>query len=61
MPLPPQLILSASVPCGVSSSATSPDRYAVSRTLLDPINERIILEICLLLIRGAGSLSVSMG
>ena len=36
MPAPPARIRSASVPCGVSSSARSPDRYCSSNSLFSP-------------------------
>jgi hypothetical protein len=36
IPAPAALILSARVPCGQSSMASSPDRYFFSRTLLFP-------------------------
>src|SRR5690606_1318444 len=46
MPAPPARSLSASVPCGVNSSSSSPARYWRSNSLFSPTYEAIILRIC---------------
>ena len=46
IPAPAALILSAIVPCGHSSIATSPDRYFFSNALLFPRNDMINRVIC---------------
>jgi hypothetical protein len=46
IPAPAALILSAIVPCGQSSIATSPDRYFFSNALLFPRNDMINRVIC---------------
>src|SRR4051812_19891746 len=44
MPVPPARSLSTSVPCGVSSTSSSPDRYSRATSLLPPTNELIVLQ-----------------
>src|SRR3954463_14106758 len=44
MPVPPARRRSASVPCGVSSTSSSPDRYSRATSLLPPTNELIVLR-----------------
>lgn len=59
IPAPPARNLSAMVPCGDNSRATSPPRYASCRRLLVPTYDMIILEICLVFIKGAVRASFS--
>src|SRR5262245_23256543 len=46
MPAPPARMRSASVPCGLNSSCSSPARYWRSNSLFSPTYEEIILAIC---------------
>ena len=42
MPVPPARIRSASVPCGVSSTSTSPPRYCRANSLFSPMYEAMM-------------------
>src|SRR5687768_859658 len=46
MPAPPARSLSASVPCGLNSSSSSPARNCRSNSLFSPTYDEIILRIC---------------
>jgi hypothetical protein len=46
-PAPPARTRSASVPCGVSSTDSSPERNCRSNSAFSPTYDEIILEICL--------------
>ncbi len=48
MPAPPARMRSASVPCGVSSTSSSPERYWRSNSLFSPTYDETIFSICLL-------------
>ena len=45
MPEPPARIRSASVPCGVSSTSSSPERYCRANSLFSPTYDEIIRRI----------------